>query len=332
MVDYSAVVQVGCSLLVIIAFGFVAFKFKFIPIPAIQPMNLFLYKVCYICLVSRNLGKRKFSQLNFMPFVVGSLSTITTHILFLFYFLIPFKDKFRNYLGVVLPCSFVNYLVIGIPIFNSIWGEEENVMISMITLSNDLITTPIYLILSNIYVESRKNDVDENGNPVKKKTKLEICKAVIIQIFMNPIIIGNVLGFVWSAIGWTMPTFLVSLLQFLGDEVLGVCLVCVGGFIAQHSIIATNWIKFLMCILVKHVINPFFALLFSMAFKLSNRLTRQCTLMSCLPTGTTSFLMSSISGIQPGVSSTMIFWTTVLCVPFLIVWILVLDRLNLFLE
>ncbi|OHT02009.1 Auxin Efflux Carrier family protein [Tritrichomonas foetus] len=333
MVDYVNVIQVGCSLLIIIIFGFIAFKFKFLPMSAIPSMNQFLFKVCYICLVARNLAKRKFSELNFMPFVVGALTTVGVHLIFLVIFLMPFKDKFKNYLSSVLPCSFVNYLVIGIPIFNSIWDPEENVMISMITLSNDLITTPIYLVLSNIYL-ARKMPTDMSpDDPIpKKKSSLEIFKLVMIQIVTSPIIIGNVIGFVWSAIGWTLPTFLLSLTTFLGDEVLGICLICVGGFIAQHSIIACHWLKFILCILARHIISPMVTMFFCWVFKMENKLSRQCIVMTILPTGTTSFLMSNLNGIGPGVSSTMIFWSTVLCVPFLIVWILVLDKLNIFVE
>ena len=331
MVDYVNVIQVGCSLLIVIIFGFIAFKYKFLPMSGIPAMNLFLYKVCYLCLVARNLAKRKFSELNFMPFVVGALTTITTHILFLFIFLVPFKDRFKNYLSSVLPCSFVNYLVIGIPIFNSIWDPEENVMISMITLSNDLITTPTYLVLSNIYM-NRVAKLEGAGSGRKIMTPAQLTKAVLLQIITNPIIIGNIIGFIWAAIGWEIPTFFGSLTTFLGDEVLGICLICVGGFIAQNSIIACNWLKFLVCVIVRHIIMPMIAMLYSYAFKLSNKLSRQCILMTILPTGTTSFLMSSLTGIGPGVSSTMIFWSTILCVPFLIVWILVLDKLNLFVE
>lgn len=333
MVDYVNVIQIGLSILVIIAFGFIGFKFKFMPMSAISTMNLFLFKVCYLCLIARNLSKKKIRELNFMPFVVGTMTTISTYVVFCLFFLLPFKDKFKNYLSAVLPCAFVNYLVIGFPIFNSMWDPSENIMVPIISLSNDLITTPIYLILSNIYLVRRQPTEAEPGDaPVKKKSAFDIFKVVIIQIISSPIIIGNVLGIIWSATGWKLPTFLISLMDYLGDEVLGICLICVGGFIAQNSIVACHWLKFLCCLFVRHVLSPLFTAIFCFAFKLSNKLSRQCILMSCLPTGTTSFIMSSIAGIGPGVSSTMIFWSTILCVPFLLIWIEILDNLHLFVE
>ena len=353
MVDYVNVIEVGCSLLIIIIFGFLCFKFHLLPMSGISPLNLFLYKVCYLCMISRNLMKRKFSELNFYPFLVGTFTTISTHIIFVLMFLVPFKDKFKNYLSAVLPCSFVNYLVIGFPIFDSIWDPNENIMVPMVALSNDLITTPIYLVLSNIYLAKKAahdalehnqslNDISENDNDKKDKpthhkkhqglTPWKLFKHVIVQLVTNPILIGNVIGLIWAAFGWKIPTFLGSLTTFLGDEVLGICLICVGGFIAQSSIVACNWIKFIVCLIARHILMPMLAMLFAWALNLSNKLVRQCTLMAVLPTGTTSFLMSSLNGIGPGVSSTMIFWSTILCVPFLILWIFVLDQLHLFVE
>ena len=404
MVDYGDVIQVGCALLTIIVFGFVAFKFKFLAISSIPVLNKFLLKVCYLCLIARNLAKKKLVELDFSPFFVGALTTLATHVVLLVCFLFPLKDRFKCYLSCVLPCAFVNYLVIGIPVYDTIWGSSGNVMVSMISLSNDLVTVPIYLVTSNIYLarqqrakelakenkakgalplqehepheehpihsddmvdvtlsehkdepktevahekhvddhaEEEEDDVEDLKGDVKEEDKTEkhqvitaagVAKKIILQIVTNPIIIGNVIGFIWSATGWELPTFFSTITTYLGDEVLGICLITVGGFIAQHSIIACHWLKFIGCVLVRHVVTPLMALGFCYLLKLENSLSRQCVAMTVLPTGTTAFLMSSATGIGPGVSSTMIFWSTVLSIPFLIVWFLVLDKLNIFPE
>lgn len=383
MVNYVDIVQVGCALLTIIAFGFIAFKFKFLPLPSIPVLNKFLLKVCYLCLVARNLAKKKLKDLDFTPFFIGALETLGTHIVLALCFLFPLKDRFKCYLSCILPCSFVNYLVIGIPVFDAIWDPSGNIMVSMMTLSNDLVTVPIYLVMSNIYLakqqrreaaraekrgrswsvadnapkeESEKQveeveeeeeddeeeaDIEDLPGDVKEEDKTErhqvitagaVAKKIVIQIVTNPIIIGNILGFIWSATGWELPTFFTTITTYLGDEVLGICLITVGGFIAQHSIMACHWLKFGFCVLIRHVIMPLMALGFCFALKLSNSIARQCVVMSILPTGTTAFLLSSATGLGPGVSSTMIFWSTVLSIPFIIVWLLILDKLGVFVE
>lgn len=311
-------------MLIIICISFFVFKLKFISVRIVPYINQFLLKACYIPLIFRSIGKRKFSELNFMPFVIGALTTITAHILLCVIFLFKFEDKFKNYLGIILPCSFVNYLVIGIPIFEAIWGEENNVVVSLISLSNDLITTPIYLVLSGIYV-SRKQE-KENG---VKLSIGNLIKSILIRIITNPIIIGNILGFCWALTEWEFPLIIKSLTYFTGNEVLGMSLICVGGFIAQNSFIACSIVKLVIAIIIRHIIMPAISIPFCYAFKLSNELSRQCVILQCLPTGTTSFLLSSSFGIQPGVSSSMCFWSTCLSVPFIMLWVYVLDKFNM---
>ena len=324
MVDYVYILQVGISMLLVICVGFFVFKFKFLPVRIVPYLNQYLLKACYVPLIFRSIGKRKFSELNFMPFVIGAFTTITTHILMCLIFLFKFKDKFENYLGIILPCSFVNYLVIGIPIFDAIWGSENNVVVSLISLSNDLITTPIYLVLSGLYLSKKQ----EKETGVKLSVS-NLVKGILIRIITNPIIIGNILGFCWALAEWEFPMFIKSLTYFTGNEVLGMSLLCVGGFIAQNSFVACSIVKLVIAIIIRHIIMPAISIPFCYAFKLSNDLSRQCVILQCLPTGTTSFLLSSSLGIQPGVSSTMSFWSTCLSVPFIMLWVFVLDKLNM---
>ncbi|KAH0789320.1 Auxin Efflux Carrier family protein [Histomonas meleagridis] len=242
-------------------------------------------------------------------------------------FLFKFQDKLKAYLSVTLPCSFVNYLVIGIPIFNAIWGEENNVVVSLISLSNDLMTTPIYLVLSNIYLAINQKD---DGHP--KITKCQVFKNIIIRIVTSPIIIANVCGFIWSVIGWEFPEIIVSLTNFSGNIVLGISLLCVGGFIAQNSFIACKIAKLICCMLIRHIVMPLITMGFCFALKLNNDLSRQCVILQSLPTGTTSFVLSNAAGISPGVSSTMSFWSTCLSVLFIMLWMYILDALHLWVD
>lgn len=345
MVDYANVISVGGSLLIIIAFGFILFKFKFLPFEAIKTLNTHLLKCCFLPMIARNLGRKNIHELDFNPFVIGILTTITTHVFMCICFLFPFKNKFKNYLSSTLPCVFVNYLVIGYPIFDSIWGTEEDIMVQMMALSNDLCVVPIYLVLTSIYFAKNSPD-DKESQPdgkeeslvedIKPKSKcrsiLEVAKKIVLGLVTSPIILGNVIGFIWSATGWKFPTFLSSLLKYMGEEVLSISLICVGGFLAQNSIIACNWIKFILCILVRHLIMPAITMFYCWVMNTNNRLARQCIIMTILPTGTTAFMLSSQNNLGPGISSTMVFWSTVLNIPFTLLWFVILDNLNLFPE
>lgn len=147
-----------------------------------------------------------------------------------------------------------------------------------------------------------------------------------------PILIVDICGFVYAATGLKVPTYLVSLTKMMGDVVLPLSFFSVGIFLAQHSFIACHWLKFVVMLLIRHVISPLLAAVFAYLLHFNNKLARQCTLMTASPTAVACYLITSSSGIGTGAASTMIFWTTVLSVPFIIAWIAFLDKFNIFPE
>ena len=246
----------------------------------------------------------------------------------------PPRDYLRNfklYLSCVLPSVYINYLIVGFPIFNAIWPENENVMITVICLSNDMISVPIYLLLSNIYNNKKENRKHKEANDgQEEKFSMKVFITIGKKIVTNPILIGIVLGFVYSATGWDLCLFLDNFLGTWGNSVLALCLYCVGGFLSQHSLIACNIFEFIFSVIARHVIMPGFMALYSYLFHLGGRLSKQCVIMGCLPSATACYVLSINSKIGPGLSSTMIFWTTIFCVPFTLLWLLCFDKLKFF--
>lgn len=342
MVDYANVISVGGSLLIIIAFGFIVFKLRIFPFEAIKTINSQVLNCCFLPLIARNIGRKDVHTFDFTPFFIGIMTTVTTHIFMCVCFIIPFKNKFKNYLSSTLPCVFINYLVIGYPIFDSIWNPDEDIMVQLMAMSNDLCVVPIYMILTSIYFLKHPEEEEGGSEGLKQeeeKPKKNVCVVIggvllkiLLGLIKSPIILGNAFGFIWSATGWKFPIFLDNILLLMGQEVLPLSLFCVGGFLAQNSIIACNWIKFILCIIVRHLVMPAIAMFYCWLIHTSNKLTRQCIIMTIIPTGTTSFMLSSKFNMGPGISSTMIFWSTVLNVPFTLLWFAILDNLNLFPE
>ena len=118
----------------------------------------------------------------------------------------------------------------------------------------------------------------------------------------------------------------------MGDLCLPLALFCVGAFLSEHSLISCHWLKFVVSLILRAFIGPCFAAIYSYALRLSPRLARQCVIMAAQPTAVASYQLSLAAGIGTGSASTLIFWTTLLTVPILIVWIEILNGLNLFVE
>lgn len=333
MVDYGQVAQSGVSMLLTIIIGYLVNKFGLLPSESVDFINKYLLKLCYLPLLMHVIGISELKHISIMPFVIGVCGNLSLQIFMLIIFAFPLKDRFKTYVSSVFPSVYINYLIVGFPIFNAIWPEKENVMITVMCLSNDFLSVPIYLLLSNIYLIREENKKHKEANDgMYKKFSFKIFVVIGERLITNPIIIGIILGFIYAATGWHFCGYLNTLLNTFGNSVLALCLYCVGGFLSQHSLIACNFVNFVCCVIARHVIMPGFVALYSYAFHLSGRLSRQCTIMSCLPTATASYILSTNTGIGQGLASTMIFWTTLFCVPFMLLWLFFFNSLNIFPE
>lgn len=327
--NYWPVIQTGIGILLLIAIGYIIVKAKLISYQTITSTNKFLLTLCYPPLIFRSVAKSKFSQLDFSPMLIGALIVVSNYFICL---VVSFftKKKFFYFLSTALPVCYTNYLIIGVPFFHVLWGTVD-AMVTIINLTNDIICVPIYLILANIFQIRERNKIHKEKNDgLYEKFDFMLILRIIKNIILNPIMFGNIISFIWAGIGWKIPVFVLGVANLAADGVLGLCLICVGGFLSQFALIACPWGQFIFCCLGRHVFMSLMAAIFCYAFKIEHLLARQCTLLAALPSATASFLLSHTNGTGPGASSTMIFFSTILCVPAMIMWLSILDALHIF--
>lgn len=332
MVSYGDVIQVGVAILLIIITGFLLYKLKLFKKSQIPRVNKFVFRVCYIPMLMRAIASKKLSELSFWPFLIGTLMNLSIQIFDLFFFALPLEDSFANYLGVTLSCSFVNYLVIGMPILQTAWPGADTSTLPIFSLSNDLITTPTYQIYSGFYLINKRNKIHERLGEEKEHFTLKTLGSIFARVIQNPIIIGNILGFLWAATGLKLPIFLDKILTYGNCVITGLSLMMCGAFLAQGSIISCAWWELAIAIVIRHFIMPALVILYCWAVDLDHTVSRMCVVLSSLCTAATAFLMSSETHIEPGIASTMVLWTTVLMIPAAIMWLSILDATNLFPE
>lgn len=333
MTNYTNILNTGIALLLEIALGFVCIKFKFIPKKYLAAINKYDFKLTFIPLMARSFAIRDLYSMNFKPLGACVLMSISSQILLaILCFSLPFQDKFRTFLGILLPVIYINYVIIGIPLFDSIWGSENNAITSVIIMSNDLIIVPVYNVLSTIYnMRLRNKTLRESNLPEEKFTFTTILK-VIKNVFMSPIIQGIIVGIIWSLTTISLPLYLDKLMIVISQTISACALFCVGGFLAQHSLIACKWSEFVIGVLFRFIIMPLLGLVFSYAIGLTATESRQVCVMASVTSAVACYPISVSTRIGEGVASTMIFWSTVLFIPFVIFWLWILDQLNLFIE
>lgn len=332
MVDYTNVISVGCGIIFLIIVGFISVKFGIIKSSSLAPVNSFLFRPCFTWLIAKNVMYEDLKKLDFKPFGIVALSAIATQLILTFTFLFKNDDKLAFFLSTMLPSTYINYIIIGIPIFDAIWPGQDIQILTVITLCNDIITAPIYMFLGGIYNYICKNKEHVAKGEPKDKFSFKILLTILLNILKSPIIIGYIIGFIWAGIGIPRCVFVDTMITTSSQCILALSCFCVGSFLAEHEIVACPWYQFLICALSRHVLMPIIAGIFSWAFGVSAKQSRQTIIISTLPTAVASYLLSSNTNVGTGPSSTMIFWTNIFFIPAIIVWFVILDKLNLFIE
>ena len=169
----------------------------------------------------------------------------------------------------------------------------------------------------------------ENGLP-PEKFSIKVIGRVLLTVAKSPILWGNVVGIIYSGIGIPYPIYCNKLFDYAGSMVFALALVCVGVFLAQHSLISCGWIQFFFCMFIRLFVGPIFAGLWCKALGMSKRLSRQCMVIGAQPTAVAAYSLTSGAHLGEDVASTMIFWTTVMCVPTIIIWFSILNALHIY--
>ena len=330
---YISVLNVGGAMLIEMIIGFVCGKLGLITQKSVDKLNKFVFKATLLPQMCRSFALKNLYAMNFKPLAGCALTSISTQIILAIVVNVIYwkKDLFEIFLGIQLPVIYLNYVIIGVPLFNSIWGEENNAITGVIIMSNDLIIIPIYQALTSIYkIRKAKEEAVDGDEEVKGFTWHDVL-MIILNIFKSPLIQGIILGIIWSLTTLTLPIYLDRLLSTFQSCVVGCALFCVGGLLSTFSILGCSWLEFILGMLFRFIIMPLFTCIYSYAIGLSGVETRQCLVMVLVTSSSACSSISLAANIKPGVSTTMILWSTIFFIPFIMAWLSVLDALNLFL-
>lgn len=91
------------------------------------------------------------------------------------------EDKFGIFLSTAFPTVYVNYLISGLPIFLSLWDESETAVITMMLITNEIVSLPILLLLSNfrrVYVAKKDIKNKKEKKEIKENDKLSILTII----------------------------------------------------------------------------------------------------------------------------------------------------------
>jgi predicted permease len=327
------VIQVGVACLGLIAIGFILSKFKIFSADEFKSLGNFTTNFAFPFLLFRSLASRKIREISFLPLIDALMMSATIQLsVGLTCIVFPFKDKLYTYLCTIICSVYINYLIIGLPIFNAIWGTEYDHVPAICVFMHYFLVVPQFLILAQVWaIKKAKAEQAAEGEEAASLTARDIGFAFWTAI-KTPLVLGIILGLIYSATGLDYPIFLQVVAKYLGDIVLVFAMCGIGRFLQVNSILGVSWPQLLVCLFLRFLASPALAALFAWVLKLDGRLARQCTILSCLPVANAAFVLGNAVGIGADVASSMVFWSLILIVPVLIFWFFILDHFQLFPE
>ncbi|OHT10379.1 Auxin Efflux Carrier family protein [Tritrichomonas foetus] len=332
------VIQVGISCLLIVAVGYILSYFKILKPIDFGRADRFAGKVCFPLLQFRCLAYRKLSEYSFDPLFNAMLMNASSQILLCIFFLLPFKDPLEFYLSTTISSVFVNYVPIGAIVIEQVWGPGLEHIIGICPLSNFLVLVPFFLIESQLWeikkkkLEMAASDQLDGVDPESLKITWRDVLAAFLAAIRAPIVVGTLIGFLWSLIGIPYPPFFEKFGNYLGDIVLVFGLLGVGHVLQKNGLIACHWLQLVFLLCVRFILCPCISWIYVLAFKLKGRIARLSIIFSALPSSNGAYVIAQTACVGVKATSSMILFTLILIVPILILWFYIFDSLGLYMD
>ena len=290
--DFSALNSVVATLFIIMVCGFVSRKIKIIDDTASKKLSAIILKIGQPALIISALSSAQYSQENLKLALIGTAIGFALHIILaiLAYFLcLPYKKNADERKISEFSMIFANCAFIGFPIFKALFGDIGVYMASFIVISFNIL---IWTLGISIFARGR-NDI-----------KLTVKKA-LLNLGTIPCIIGFVLYLLKApAIGFKLPEFISTGLQYLSNLCTPISLLVTGSLIATQKPkkIFCTW-KLYYFNLVKLFVLPIIICLICKLVGLPEIYAMFATATAALPSAAMVSMMSETYGLDSGYSS-----------------------------
>lgn len=201
--------------------------------------NKLVFKFFFPCLLFHNIYHSDLTQVFNGKLIAFSLSTLLILIAAL-WIIVPKVVKEPKQRGVVMQGIFrSNYLIFGVSIVNSVFGEGETAVAAMLSA----LLIPTFNFFSVIVLE-----VFTSGQKVK-------LSSTVKSIATNPLILSTLLAVVFSLCSIPLPTFAVTSIKNFSQMATPLALLVLGGEFDFAN--AKGNVKIaLTCVLLKLVVIP----------------------------------------------------------------------------
>lgn len=263
----SVAINVTAPLLIILLIGIFFKKINFIDNNFVAVANKLVFKVALPCLLFLSMANRPLHEdLPVMLISYAILATIIS-IAIVWFMTIFIVEKSQQ--GVFTQCAFRgNMGIIGIALCINAYGNDVLAQVSVYVA----VLTILYNVLSVLLLSTSHHGIIKN-------------------IIKNPLIIGIVLGYLWSYLSVPLPDFMATSINYLAKLTLPLALLCIGASLNWKSLQA-NHKAALWCTALKLAVLPFWVCLGAVLIGIQGQALGILFLMISAPTAAAAYVMS----------------------------------------
>lgn len=302
---------------IMMVIGYLFRKFNIISAEFTKEMNSFVFKIALPVLVFGELYKEHFSDVWDTGFVLFCFLTTLASITILA--VICFFCKGIEQKAEFIQASFrSSAALLGVGIVQNLYGDAGFVPLMIVG------AVPLYNITAVVLLTVFKPTDNGESNKITRET----VKKTIYGIITNPIILGIVIGFIWSILSLPKPIIFQKSVQYVGNLATPLGLIALGASLDMSSfkkkygtVISATVFKLVgFCVI-------FLPLAIHIGYTRDKLLAILIMLGS--PTTVSCFVMAKSMGHDGQVSAGTVMCTTLMSAFTLTLWLFILKNMNL---
>lgn len=302
---------------IMMVIGYLFRKFNIISAEFTKEMNSFVFKIALPVLVFGELYKEHFSDVWDTEFVLFCFLTTLASITILA--VICFFCKGIEQKAEFIQASFrSSAALLGVGIVQNLYGDAGFVPLMIVG------AVPLYNITAVVLLTVFKPTDSNAPNKITRGT----VKKTIYGIITNPIILGIVIGFIWSILSLPKPIIFQKSVQYVGNLATPLGLIALGASLDMSSF--KNKYGTVISATVFKLVG-FCVIFLPLAIHIGYTRDKLLAILIMLgsPTTVSCFVMAKSMGHDGQVSAGTVMCTTLMSAFTLTLWLFILKNMNL---
>ncbi|WOL16143.1 hypothetical protein Cni_G24925 [Canna indica] len=298
--------------------------------------------------------------MNFRVIAADAISKLATVLLLAAWCRCSDRSSYGWAVTIFSLAQLTNTLVVGAPLFDAMYGRWAQDIIVQLSVAQSILWTTLFLFAlelmrarsgagagsggtgsSSMAVadepRATTKDVECNCNAeteiVAHASHVSLMKMVLFKLAVNPNVYASILGVTWSLMAkrwhFEMPRILENSVMVMSKAGTGLSMFSLGLFMAlQEKMISCGPKQALFGMVVKFMFGPAVAAVGAFAVRLHGDLLRVAIIQNALPQSIMSFIFAREYGLHADVTSTGVIFGTIISLPVLIAYYVVLGFLS----